>query len=238
MTTARMSDGAMLASKRRAEDVRRVRRSVQILAQGFRPERRDAFKIRRKPLVLVKGAAAGTARDTAARIADLVRVERRVRNVVAVLAHQDCDRVDPAHERLGSTIESTLQAADCPVPSIGVTPAWEIEAWWMVFPEAVAKVCDGWRAPDDWIGRDTGVVENAKEALAKAVQPRAVGKKARPRAYRESDSITIAQNIVAGGLLQSFGDGGRRTRRGSAEVITRSRSLERFRARLLDLDIP
>ena len=102
-----------------------------------------------------------------------------------------------------------------------------------IFPEAVGKVVQGWREPSDWLGKDVGRVEDAKEQLAKAVQPRPL-RKSPPRAYHERDSIAVAKNIVADGLLRSF-EGGRRSTphpSGSARH-TRSASFEQFRIKVL-----
>jgi hypothetical protein len=115
-----------------------------------------------------------------------------------------------------------------------VTPAWEIEAWWLVFPDAVVGVVDGWREPRDWIGKDVGKVENAKEALTKAVRP--IGGRRKTRDYHEADSIEIARNVVSLNLLRSFENDHRTTPgRGVATTRTRSMSFGDFRRKLLAL---
>jgi hypothetical protein len=179
------------------------RRAIRHLAEGIRPDLRGKVEVRRQPLVLIKGATPEKARSNAQRITDLAKGENAARDVLAVLAHQDCDAVEPAHVVAAQRIEAELTAAGCPGTPIGVTPAWEIEAWWMLFPEAVGQVVQGWRDPDDWVGRDVGRVENAKEQLARAVQPRP-RPASPPRDYAEEDSIPIASNIVSLGLLGSF----------------------------------
>jgi len=211
------------------------RRAIVHIVRGLRPDLDRVVEERRQPLVLIKGALPHTARSNAESITAIVRQEAAARDVLAVLAHQDCDALEPAHEAAASKIEAAFVAARCPAPTIGVTPAWEIEAWWMVFPEAVGKTVKGWRNPDDWLGKDVGRVQNAKQKLAEAVQPRP--KPARPpRAYEERDSITIAENVARGGLLASFHGGRRATPHSSGtEVHTRSASFERFRQRVLGI---
>jgi hypothetical protein len=117
---------------------------------------------------------------------------------------------------------------------VGVTPAWEIEAWWLVFPDAVVAVVDGWREPKDWLGKDVGKLENAKEALAKSVRP--TGGRRKPRDYHEADSIEIANIVVKLNLLPSF-EGDHRTTPGKGVATTRTRSLSfgAFRRKLLAL---
>jgi hypothetical protein len=210
------------------------RRAIRHLVVALRPDLDGAAEERRSPLVLIKGALPATARDNAAEIAKLARAEASRRDVLAVLAHQDCDALEPAHERVASKLEDTLRTAGCPNP-IAVAPAWEIEAWWLVFPEAVAGVVDGWRSPDDWLGRDVGKVKDAKEALRRAVRPRGKGsQRGRPRDYAERDSIRIAEAIRTAGLLRSFREGVRETPGpGATPRRTRCASLEQVRARIL-----
>lgn len=201
------------------------RQAIAHLTRALNP--RLDVQPRRRPLVLMKGASQQTRRDNAEEIARLAAAEHRVRGVVAVLAHQDCDALEPAHEAVGETIEQSLRNAGCPGTPIGVTPAWEIEAWWMVFPEAVSKVVPSWRTPSDWVGRDVGQVRNAKEALTRALR----GDSRLKRDYSERDSPEVARHIVELGLLGEFSAGARR----HGGVLTRSGSFERFRSSVLQL---
>lgn len=208
------------------------RRAIKLLVEGLRPELARLVEERRQPLVLIKNALPEKARSNAEKIAGIAKIEAKTRKVVAVLAHEDCDAVEPEHVWVAERLERELTDAGCPSPT-AVAPAWETETWWLIFPEAVGKVVQGWRDPDDWLGKDVGRVEHAKERLAKAVQPRPARKKP-PRAYHERDSITIAQNIVADGLLRSFEGGRRGTPHRSGSVRhTRSASFEQFRVKVL-----
>jgi hypothetical protein len=208
------------------------RRAIKLLVEGLRPDLAGLVEERRQPLVLIKNALPKKARSNAEKIAGIARIEAKAKNVVAVLAHEDCDAVEPAHLQAAEKLEKQLSGAGCPHP-VAVTPAWEMEAWWLVFPEAVGKVVHGWREPIDWLGKDIGRVEHAKEKLASAVQPRPP-RKAPPRAYHERDSVTIAQNIVTGDLLRSFEDGRRSTPHPSGSLRhTRSDSFEHFRKKVV-----
>jgi hypothetical protein len=210
------------------------RHAIKRLVEGLRPDLAGLVEERRQPLVLIKNALAKTARSNADKIAGVARTEARARNVVAVLAHEDCDAIEPAHVQVAKKLEAELTRAGCPHP-LAVAPAWETETWWLVFPEAVGKVVQGWREPDDWLGTDVGRVENAKEKLARAVRPRPA-RRSSPRDYREHDSIAIAQHIVADGLLASFVDGRRSTPHVSGGTRhTRSDSFECFRVKVLGI---
>lgn len=85
----------------------------------------------------------------------------------------------------------------------------------------MAKVVTGWREPNDWVGKDVGRVENAKEALTRAVRPKQVDRKVRD--YHEADSIAIARNVVDLRLLSSF-DGEHRETAGKGVATVRTRS--------------
>lgn len=208
------------------------RRAIKRLVEGLRPDLSGLVEERREPLVLIKGALPEKARSNAEKIAGVARIAARTRRVIAVLAHEDCDAIEPEHVRVAEKLERELTDAGCPSP-IAVAPAWETETWWLIFPEAVGKVVQGWREPDDWLGKDVGRVEHAKEKLAKAVQPRPP-RRSPPRAYHERDSIAIAQNIIADGLLRSFEGGRRGTPHPSGSTRhTRSASFEQFRRRVL-----
>jgi hypothetical protein len=210
------------------------RAAICRLTEGLRPDLTGIVEQRRAPLVLIKNAKPEKARTNAQDIAKLVKQETGARNVIAVLAHEDCDAVEPSHIPTAAKIEAALAEAGCPGVSIGVTPAWEIEAWWLVFPEAVTPLVEGWREPNDWMGKDVGTVENAKEALTRALRPR--DRQRKTRDYHEADSLEIARNVVRLNLLSSFDNEHRSTRgKGTAVARTRSRSFGQFRHKLLAL---
>jgi hypothetical protein len=208
------------------------RRAVKLLVEGLRPDLAGLVEERREPLVLIRKTLPKKAQSNAEKIAGIARTEARTRRLIAVLAHEDCDALEPEHVQVADKLERELSDAGCPNP-VAVAPAWEIEAWWLVFPEAVGKVVHGWRDPDDWLGKHVGLVKNAKEELRRVVRPRARHKSA-PRAYQERDSIAIAQNVVADGLLPSFDGVHRGTPHPSGSTRrTRSESFGQFRLKVL-----
>jgi hypothetical protein len=210
------------------------RRAVCHLTAGLRPDFGGNVETRRTPLVLIKNARPEKARSNAQEIAKLVKQESAARDVIAVLAHEDCDATEPAHIAVAAKIEHALGSAGCPGAHVAVTPAWEIEAWWLVFPDAVVTVVEGWREPNDWLGKDVGQIENAKETLTRALRPTRGGRKGRD--YHEADSIEIARNVVSLNLLPSFDDDHRKTPgKGVAATRTRSSSFGAFRRKVLAL---
>ncbi|MBT9556661.1 MAG: hypothetical protein IV100_11565 [Myxococcales bacterium] len=151
---------------------------------------------RRHPLVLVKGRAAAEQRKNATEIAKVVRAAQVVRDVRLVVAHQDCDAVEPAHFAVSEAIELELKASGVPV--VAATPAWEMEAWFYLWPDAPAHVNHNWaRAARP--GQRVGLIKDAKETFRRELRPKKAGKA--PRDYEESDAPEIARHVREQGLI-------------------------------------
>ncbi len=155
----------------------------------------DAPKITysRKPLILMRDAASAEARKkNGAGVAAVVRAKGVVAEVALVVAHQDCDAVEPAHKTLVNTIKAELEAAGVP-NVVAVAPAWEIEAWWFLWPDAVVAVNSKWRR----LSRtgNHGMIQNVKEVLRRDLRNKGV------RDYEESDSTKIAFQVRTKGLI-------------------------------------
>lgn len=172
----------------------------RVLEHLVRALRADAPRVERrhKPLVLVRDREAARARKNAADIAAEVRRSGVRHDVKLVIAHQDCDAVEPAHVDLGRTISDQL--AGLAVPVVPATPAWEMEAWFFLWPDAVVAVNHRWRRPA-MSGRAVGLIRDAKEAFRRALRPRAGGSP--PRDYEESDAPKIAQKVRELGLVDA-----------------------------------
>ncbi|GMV73039.1 MAG: hypothetical protein AMXMBFR77_28760 [Phycisphaerales bacterium] len=186
------------------------REAVKQLLYALRPDLPTVAK-RARPLVLVKGREAAKARKNALDVARVARAERTRSDVRMVFAHQDCDAVEPAHEAIARDIEAHLSAAG--ERAIAVVPAWEMEAWWFLWPDAAQAVNPSWARPAR-TGERVGLIVNAKEALRRALRPK--GKRARD--YEESDGPRIAEQVRLRGEV----------RRPDAQ----NASFERFRERV------
>jgi hypothetical protein len=174
------------------------RKAIQILVAALRPDiARGDMKPLRKPMALVRNVPP----DRLPSQADRVRLLLRAFNVKApircVLMHEDADDVEPAHEALISKIEGCYRSL--PWPVLAVVPAWEMETWWFLFPDAVHAAHPTWQPPKQYAGRDVGKIRNAKEQLTKSVRPS--GAKSTFQSYVEADSVLIAEKIVAMGQL-------------------------------------
>lgn len=174
------------------------RKSLQILVAALRPDiPRGELKPLRKPMALVRNVPPQRLPAQATKVAAVLRAVAVKTPIRAVLMHEDADEVEPAHERLIAKIEQTYRSLRWPV--FAVVPAWEMETWWFLFPDAVQAVRPSWRRPGQYTGRDVGKIRNAKEALRQAVTP--AGAKDTFQTYSEADSVVIAAKIVELGQL-------------------------------------
>ena len=191
--------------------------AIRHLLEDLVPALVGRIKALREPSIEIRDARIENLPQRSDRLAAAVRVEMARQEVGCVFAHEDCDAVEPAHEDLTERIESALDSLGCRV--FAVTPAWEMEAWWFMWPEAVKAAHPTWRAPDDYVGKDVGRIRDAKEALRVAVIPRGLSRreKARFRTYAVSDAPRIAQAV--------------RDRGEAREPQAQSASYDYFRAR-------
>ncbi|MBL8571734.1 MAG: hypothetical protein JNK84_21880 [Phreatobacter sp.] len=152
------------------------------------------FAKRHRPLVLLrKSELPATRRRAAEGIAALVRAEAVSNDVIAVIAHRDCDSVEPAHVQAAEEIEAELKAAGVGVP-VAATPAFEMEAWWLLFPEALSQVRRCWARIE--IGnRNVGSIVDAKEFLRRSLRPADPVARQRCPDFCESDGAYIAAKI-------------------------------------------
>ncbi len=148
-------------------------------------------KCRREPIILDRNAARDKRIRNFSRVAAVVRAEPKP--VRAVVVHRDCDAVEPAHVRESDRIENEARSAfgDVDVTVVPATPAFELEAWWYLFPDAVAAYRPKWRRLNR-DGKEVGKIVNAKETLVRDLRP---SEPSRVRDYTESDAPQIAKRV-------------------------------------------
>jgi hypothetical protein len=169
------------------------RKAIAALVEGLCP---DAYvKALRRPLVLLKNVRPEAMPKQAERLAEAARAEAARRPIRCVFAHEDADAVEPKHNVIAERIEQALRDAGTPGKVHAVVPAWEIEAWWFLWPDLVGLCSRRWIEPR--VGTRPGRITDAKEKLKRAVRPSGLTAKQRARFpdYRESDSIKIAETI-------------------------------------------
>jgi hypothetical protein len=174
-------------------------KSIAFLLEALCPAMRGRLAIRRGPLLLVKNTKLGKIATRADKAAQLLTAENTKAPVACVFMHEDADAVEPAHIRMCEEKERVLLARGHTV--YAVTPAWEIESWWLMWPDAVGGLRAKWRTPDKYRGRNVGTVMDAKEELRRLLRPQGAPRSF--RTYEELDSPLIAQKIRDLGLARS-----------------------------------
>lgn len=164
------------------------------IAKALAPEAKIHYEKRNKPLILAsKQERAETVRSTEQDIAKLVKVAQVRFDVLAIIAHRDCDDIEPAHVKMATDIKANLQGVGVK-HIVAATPAFELEAWWLLFPNAAQAVCKSWRH-FTYNGINVGMIRNAKEHLTRALRPKEPSKRQRCPEYSESDSVRIAREV-------------------------------------------
>jgi hypothetical protein len=113
------------------------REVLRILIRALCPAASGRVSKRKKPLLLAKGAQTNALDSRAKKFAAVVRAERVIQPVACVFVHEDADDFAPADE--ARAIAMTAAAAKHGVDIFAVVPAWETEAWFFLFPDAVSK---------------------------------------------------------------------------------------------------
>ncbi len=163
-----------------------------------------AIQLRRKPLILSRSAARPKRRGMAEEIASLCKFAEDLEEGIAIaVVHRDCDATEPAHEEYARVMVADLRAAGVS-RAVAATPAWEIEAWWMLFPSALAAIRPCWRRVD-YGTQSVGRFRNAKERLIRDLRPTGERERRRCPDYQEADGIRVARYVADIGLRQARG---------------------------------
>ncbi|WP_295224828.1 hypothetical protein [uncultured Brevundimonas sp.] len=155
-------------------------------------------KVIKRPPVLKRDAAPKKRQGMSQTIAAFADGLSKGRARVIVVAHRDCDAVEPAHVASSQELEADLQAAGVK-HGVAATPAWEMETWWMVFPAALASARRCWRDVD-YSNRAVGQIADSKERLTRDLRPQPAAARHRCPDFAESDGILVAESIRRFGI--------------------------------------
>jgi hypothetical protein len=75
-----------------------------------------------------------------------------------------------------------------------VLAVWELEAWLLLFPDALTAFVSSWRVPAKYLNRDTGKLADPKRIMMREVSKT-------PRRYRESDAPDVFAKVIQLGRL-------------------------------------
>lgn len=172
--------------------------AIKQLIEALCPDLEGCVEVRKQPQIHLKNVPLDKMPGRVEKILKQIRLEIH-REVTCIFVHEDCDDVEPADEEAARVIEDGFAGSGYRVHA--VTPAWEIEAWWLQWPDQVGAIRGSWIVPDKHVGKQVGRIRNAKEELDQLVTPRG----ARPSflGYRESDSEAIARRVKTDGVARS-----------------------------------
>lgn len=202
MSAARKADSRRGAKKAKRQTVlifgedENDTKSIRELLTAMLPNLDGKIKNFARPPILIKDANPSDVPSRAQAIATLIEVEQVSSDVICVFAHEDCDKIEPAHEELAAKIETAL--ADQGHHVHAVAPAWEMETWWFQWPDALVQVRPGWRSVDQYKNRNLGKIADSKEELRRALRPRG---RTKVRDYSETDGPRIAQAVRELGIV-------------------------------------
>jgi hypothetical protein len=170
------------------------RSSLRVLLEADCPEMRGRL-VEIKDSVRLHGASDATLAlraDVLVRKAR-ARAEFEHAQLACLVVHEDWDRVDgESWDVARARVQKALAAAAGSAHY--VLAAWEIEAWLLQFPDALAAEVSSWVVPRKYRGRDTGTLRDPKKILASECGGRG-------RRYRESDAPAVLRNAANDGLL-------------------------------------
>lgn len=138
-----------------------------------------------------------TGRNLEERVRTIVRKARakaQLNNsqLAGLVVHEDLDAViGPEYDTVRSRITGELQR-QLPDSTCLALAAYEVEAWMLLFPEALEHSRAGWRVPASRRGKNTGSFHDPKRILEEEL--------GRPK-YRESDGPDVFRKAVELGLL-------------------------------------
>lgn len=162
--------------------------SIVALLIHVEPRLAGIVKPRPRPMSLTREAGSLAVRNWLGLVNKAVEaMERGGSSVRAVVVHRDADAPDPrgqAHRELAQQLTAVS------VEGHPVVPVQELEAWWLMFPDAVESVRpQQWRDKVPRSDRDVERINDPKEHLKRLTR----GKHG--LAYQEADSPAIAQYI-------------------------------------------
>jgi hypothetical protein len=116
------------------------------------------------------------------------RAVREQASVKCIFVHEDFDAVESerrshVRRRVQSALDRQLSGAHY------VLATWEVEAWMLLFPQALTEFAASWKLPQRYVGVDTGRISDPKRVMRDEVS------KSGPK-YRESDAPAIFKKIV------------------------------------------
>lgn len=165
------------------------RKCLRILLEKFCPQMRGRIvEISDSVRLRVASEATLVARVEALAKKARARAAREDAELACVFVHEDLDGPDgaeyvEARDRVQRALVKRFGAAHY------VLSVWEMEAWLLLFPDALSETTASWKVPRQYRNRDTGTLSDPKKIMMQSVS-------GPTRCYRESDAPQVFANAV------------------------------------------
>jgi hypothetical protein len=176
---------------------RNDRSSLRILLEAFCPQMRGRI-VEVNDAARLRGAK--TDATLTARVDQLARqvrarAAREDADLACVFVQEDLDHTDgreygEARDRVQAALDRAFKSAHY------VLSVYEVEAWLLLFPDALESHVSAWQVPKQYRNRDTGTLGDPKQILKRKVSGRG-------RPYVESDAPDVLEKAVALGCLHT-----------------------------------
>lgn len=169
------------------------RSSLRHLLEAFCPQMRGRIVEISDPVRLHSATTTLAARAEALGRKARARAARENADLACTFVHEDLDEPDSeSYPEIHARVQAALTKA-CGSAHYVLSVA-EMEAWLLLFPDALTKLVSGWTVPKQYRNRDTGTFDDPKKLLKQNVSTAA-------RRYRESDAPDVLAKAVEQNLL-------------------------------------
>lgn len=170
------------------------RKSLRVILEHLCPDMRQRIVEidDRFPLRSATGVNLAHRVDRLSRLVK-ARAKKEDADVACVFVHEDLDR---PYSQIWDQTQARVQAQLAKVlgPVHYVLAVHEVEAWLLLFPDALTSFVSTWSVPARYRGCDTGAVLNPKEVLMRECTRE-------PRRYRAADAPDVFAQAVHVGIL-------------------------------------
>jgi hypothetical protein len=166
------------------------RKVLRTLLEAICPAARGRI-VEINDIVRLRAAGDSVLADRVKKLADHVRAraEREQAEVAYIFIQEDFDTVDsPQRDITRTRVQNALQR-NFP-RTYYILAAWEVEAWLLLFPDAITAVNSSWVVPRSLRGIDTGRVTDPKRTMMEKVST------SRNSRYRETDAPKVIGKVT------------------------------------------
>jgi hypothetical protein len=173
------------------------RRVLRTLLEAVCPDAQGRI-VEINSVIRLRDAGEAALSQRATKLASLVRARaaRERAEVACVFIHEDFDALDsPERDTVRERVQQVLRRN--PSRTYYILAAWEVEAWFLLFPNALSAVSSSWVVPHRYRGVDTGRITDPKRVMKREVSTVVNSR------YAESDAPKIFEKIVELNLLDT-----------------------------------